>query len=419
MNYCVSRRELLAIIYFVKYFRQYLLGIRFRIRTDNASLLWLRRIAEPIGQQARWLEILEEFDYFVEHRPGIRHGNADSVLRVPCDKARCCNRGKNELTPAVEDVETAVITGEKPVCKISTVKGDTLGSVSLNECSAHPKTSAVATVARCNCELVSLVLRDVVDRVSDVAEPRKAECAGIRHTEYFFPSVSHVECQVDSGQLRASYEVTESDSSAIGGVRSDGTFSVGEENGIVCPHTVKFDGPVTGPCNSAVGRSGVRSDGTFSVGEGNGIVCPPTVKCDSAVAGPDCSVAGCRDVRSDDTFSVGEGNGIVCPHTVKSDDIIFDVAGVVLDNLPTECGKSCSDPSYTASVTHDMPCSERLDENNLIEPRTEESIGRRAVAADSWSVRVLNTVNTALDASETANVNARVNSPTDLPETAV
>jgi transposase InsO family protein len=419
MNYCVSRRELLAIIYFVKYFRQYLLGIRFRIRTDHASLLWLRRIAEPIGQQARWLEILEEFDYFVEHRPGIRHGNADSMSRVPCDKARCCNRGKNELTPAVEDVETAVITEEKPVCKISTVKGDTLGSVSLNECSVHPKTSAVATVARCNCELVSLVLRDVVDRVSDVAELRKAERAGIRNTEYFFPSVSRVEGQVDSGQLRASYEVTESNSSAIGGVRSDGTFSVGEGNGIVCPLTVKFDSAVTGPCNSAVGCSDVRSDGTFSVGEGNGIVCPPTVKCDSAVAGPDCSVAGCRDVRSDDTFSVGEGNGVVCPHTVKSDGIVFDVAGVVLDNLPTECGKSCSDPSYTASVTHDMPCSERLDENSLIEPRTEESIGRRAVAADSWSVRVLNTVNTALDASETANVNARVNSPTDLPETAV
>jgi len=41
-NYCVTRKELLAIVYSVKYFKQYLLGRDFKIRTDHAPLTWLR-----------------------------------------------------------------------------------------------------------------------------------------------------------------------------------------------------------------------------------------------------------------------------------------------------------------------------------------------------------------------------------------
>jgi len=80
-NYNVTRKELLALVTFVKKFRQYLLGRSFLIRTDHAALQWLRRTPEPIGQQARWLEILEEFDFTVQHRPGSQHVNADALSR--------------------------------------------------------------------------------------------------------------------------------------------------------------------------------------------------------------------------------------------------------------------------------------------------------------------------------------------------
>ena len=36
---------------------------------------------EPIGQQARWLEILEKFDFEIQHRAGAKHCNADSLSR--------------------------------------------------------------------------------------------------------------------------------------------------------------------------------------------------------------------------------------------------------------------------------------------------------------------------------------------------
>ena len=60
-NYCVMRKELVAVVFFVKQFKQYLLGRHFMVRTDYSALQWLRRTPEPFGQQGRWLEILEGF----------------------------------------------------------------------------------------------------------------------------------------------------------------------------------------------------------------------------------------------------------------------------------------------------------------------------------------------------------------------
>ena len=71
-NYCVTRRELLAVVKATKHFRPYLYGRQFLLRTDHASLLWLCRRKEPSGQVARWLELLSEFQYQLQHRPGVK-----------------------------------------------------------------------------------------------------------------------------------------------------------------------------------------------------------------------------------------------------------------------------------------------------------------------------------------------------------
>jgi len=90
LNYCVTRKELLAVVFFVKQFKQYLLGREFLVRTDHAALHWLRRTPEPIGQQGRWLEILEGFTFTIEHRPGRLHTNADALSRRPCRQCTMC-----------------------------------------------------------------------------------------------------------------------------------------------------------------------------------------------------------------------------------------------------------------------------------------------------------------------------------------
>lgn len=95
-NYDVTRRELLAIVYFFKYFRVYLLGRKFLLRTNNAALTNLRRTPVPIGQQARWLALIESFDFDIRHRAGTAHGNADALSRRPHQ----VNAVKQPPTPA-------------------------------------------------------------------------------------------------------------------------------------------------------------------------------------------------------------------------------------------------------------------------------------------------------------------------------
>lgn len=88
-RYSVTRKELLAVVTFLRHFRPYLLGRRFKLRTDHSSLLWLRSFKEPEGQLARWLEQLEEYDFEIIHRQGKLHGNADALSRLPQTAGEC------------------------------------------------------------------------------------------------------------------------------------------------------------------------------------------------------------------------------------------------------------------------------------------------------------------------------------------
>jgi hypothetical protein len=95
-KYCVTRKELLAIVTFTRQFKHYLLGRQFLIRTDHNSLAWLMRFKNPDGQLARWLEELSQYDMRILHRPGKQHENADALSRQPenlpgCD---CYQAGK-------------------------------------------------------------------------------------------------------------------------------------------------------------------------------------------------------------------------------------------------------------------------------------------------------------------------------------
>ena len=78
-NYCVTRRELLAVVVYLRHFRPYLYGRHVIIRTDHGALRWLISVRDPQGQVARWLETLGEYYYTVVHRPGKSHQNADSL----------------------------------------------------------------------------------------------------------------------------------------------------------------------------------------------------------------------------------------------------------------------------------------------------------------------------------------------------
>ena len=73
-RYCTTRKELLAVVFGLKQYRQFLLAReRFIIRTDHAALTHLKRTPNLVGQQARWLDLLAEYNFEIKHRPGTAH----------------------------------------------------------------------------------------------------------------------------------------------------------------------------------------------------------------------------------------------------------------------------------------------------------------------------------------------------------
>jgi len=84
-------------IFGIKHYRQYLLGRKFIIRTENAALSYLMTAKDLIGQQARWVDLMSEFDFTIQHRAGVSHTNADALSRkIPCELSgidcRQCHR---------------------------------------------------------------------------------------------------------------------------------------------------------------------------------------------------------------------------------------------------------------------------------------------------------------------------------------
>ena len=126
-KYCTTRLELLALVRFTREFRHYLLGRKFIVRTDHGSLAWLMRFKRTEGMLARWLEELSQFDMVIQHRPGVKHANADALSRrpdemeycdcyqagvklesLPCGGCHFCSRLHNQWARFEDDVDDVI-----------------------------------------------------------------------------------------------------------------------------------------------------------------------------------------------------------------------------------------------------------------------------------------------------------------------
>ena len=150
-SYSTTRKELLAIVYGLKYFRQFLLGTRFDLRTDHAALTFLLRTPEPVGQQARWLDLIGEFDFQIIHRPGVQHRNSDALSRrpegrdhldvTPEEGSLVCNSVQQQVmtTSCVEPVsdDLVVASVDYRASEVTEVTAAVLATENPTECSTE------------------------------------------------------------------------------------------------------------------------------------------------------------------------------------------------------------------------------------------------------------------------------------------
>jgi hypothetical protein len=80
-NYTTTEREALAVVYSCKKFRHYLLGYKVIFHTDHDSLKYLVNKPDLSGRIARWILLLQEFNYEVVIKYGKANSNADYLSR--------------------------------------------------------------------------------------------------------------------------------------------------------------------------------------------------------------------------------------------------------------------------------------------------------------------------------------------------
>ena len=90
----------------MNHFRHYLLGQNFLLRTDHGSLRWIFDFKDPRGQVARWLEVLAQYDFDIEHRPGVKHQNADSLSRKDFEQTNC-DHAREDSETCLDCIETS------------------------------------------------------------------------------------------------------------------------------------------------------------------------------------------------------------------------------------------------------------------------------------------------------------------------
>ena len=103
INYTISEKEMLAIVWSCVKFRHYLLGQRFKIITDHCSLCYLMKLRNPSGRLCRWALKLMEFEFDIVYKSGKLHNNVDTLSRAPTDEI---------VDKSVEDI---------PMCQVENI----------------------------------------------------------------------------------------------------------------------------------------------------------------------------------------------------------------------------------------------------------------------------------------------------------
>lgn len=83
LNYTVTEKECLAILFGLKKFRPYIEGYRVTVITDHSALRWLTNLTNPTPRLSRWVLELQGLDLEIIHRKGALNHVPDALSRIP------------------------------------------------------------------------------------------------------------------------------------------------------------------------------------------------------------------------------------------------------------------------------------------------------------------------------------------------
>ena len=81
-NYPASKKELLAIVFALRAFDQWLLGRRFTLYTDHQALTFLLTTKNTTQTLRYWHDVMLQYDFKVVHRPGALNALPDAISRL-------------------------------------------------------------------------------------------------------------------------------------------------------------------------------------------------------------------------------------------------------------------------------------------------------------------------------------------------
>lgn len=112
INYSVTEKEALALVYAVHHFRFLLMTAPFTVHLDHKPLQYLLATAEPAGRLARWIALLQQYTFTIVYRPGADNGNADAFSRL--DFEPTLDEPLRGCDPAAIPTEADSSSGRRP-----------------------------------------------------------------------------------------------------------------------------------------------------------------------------------------------------------------------------------------------------------------------------------------------------------------
>ncbi|GMI94656.1 hypothetical protein HRI_003134900 [Hibiscus trionum] len=87
VNYTITEKDLLAVVFSIDKFRSYILGTKVVVHTDHSTLKYLFAKKDAKHRLIRWIMLLQKFDIEIKDKKGTKNQVADHLSRLEMGKS--------------------------------------------------------------------------------------------------------------------------------------------------------------------------------------------------------------------------------------------------------------------------------------------------------------------------------------------